>query len=99
MCKIEENKLNSVKLLVAPKLKTVDDRCFCYSMLEKLVGDKLEFIGKDAFKFSHFLKEINLKNVKEIGATAFIGTSLQFIKNNFIEELNDYQFSDLITEV
>ena len=40
-------------------------------MLEQLVGDSLEIIGKESFKFSTFLKEINLKNVKEIGKAAF----------------------------
>ena len=53
-------------------------------MLEKLVGDSLEIIGKESFRRSHFLKEIHLKNVKEIGEAAFQYTSLNMIKNNYI---------------
>ena len=41
-------------------------------MLEKFVGDNLEIIGKESFKYSHFLKDVNMKNVKEIGKNAFL---------------------------
>ena len=40
-------------------------------MLEKFVGDNLEIINQKSFQFSSFLKEINLKSVKEIGEAAF----------------------------
>ena len=40
-------------------------------MLEKLVGNSLELIDNEAFKYSYFLKDINLKHVKEIGKAAF----------------------------
>ena len=53
-------------------------------MLEKFVGNSLEIIGKESFKNSYFLKEINLKNVKYIGELAFQETSLKFIKTNLI---------------
>ena len=53
-------------------------------MLEKLVGDSLEIIGKESFKNSYFLKEINLKNVREIRDSAFKYTSLKVIKNKYI---------------
>ena len=43
-------------------------------MLEKFVGNKLEIIGESAFDQSYFLKEIELKNVKEIGEAAFYET-------------------------
>ena len=69
------------------------------SMLEKFVGDNLEIIGKESFFFSHYFKDINLKNVKEIGYCAFANTSLKIIKNNFIQVLNKEQFSYLIDEV
>ena len=59
-------------------------------MLEKLVGDTLEVIGECAFKYSYFLKEINLRNVKEIGEAAFYASSLKTIKNNHILELKNY---------
>ena len=42
-------KLKGLRLLVASKLKQIDDSCFMFSMLEKLVGDKLEIIGTKAF--------------------------------------------------
>ena len=59
-------------------------------MLEKFIGDSLETIGVESFKYSSFLKEINLKNVKEIGEAAFSGTSLKIVKNNHIQELNNF---------
>ena len=40
-------------------------------MLEKFVGCSLKTIGNRSFKYSNFLKEVNLKNVKEIGESAF----------------------------
>ena len=40
-------------------------------MIEKCVGDGLEIIGINAFRYSYFLKNINLKNVKKIGEAAF----------------------------
>ena len=52
------------------------------SMLEKFVGVNLEIIGECAFSSSHFLKEINLKNLREIGEAAFSETSLRIIKNS-----------------
>ena len=51
-------------------------------MLEKLVGNGLEIIGNRSFQESYFLREINLKNVREIGEAAFQDTSLKTIKNN-----------------
>ena len=45
------------------------------------------------------MKEINLKNVKLIGDTAFKCTSLKVIKNNFIKELDSTQFSDLFSDI
>ena len=63
--------MKSIRLLIATKLKEIKDKCFMESMLEKFVGDNLEIIGNKSFNSSHFLKEINLKNVKEIGEAAF----------------------------
>ena len=60
-----------------------------FSKLEKFVGDNLEIIGKESFRYSNFLKEINLKNVKEIGEAAFQETTLKYIENNFIQELKN----------
>ena len=40
-------------------------------MIEKVVGCSLEFVEDDAFSEAHFLKEINLKNVKHIGNNSF----------------------------
>ena len=60
------------------------------SMLEKLVGDNLEKIGIESFYQSYFLKEINLKNVKVIGYSAFACTLLKTIKNNHIQKLNNF---------
>ena len=68
-------------------------------MLEKFVGDSLEVIGKECFEFSHFLKQMNLKNVKQIGKAAFYRTSLNTIKNEHIQVLNKNQFSQLIANV
>ena len=45
------------------------------------------------------MKEINLKNVKEIGYAAFQETSLKLIKNNHIQEINSYEFRKLIADV
>ena len=45
------------------------------------------------------MKEIKLKSVKLIGDHAFYGTSLKIIKNKHIQELNYYEFADLISEV
>ena len=59
-------------------------------MIEKFVGNSLETIGKNAFECSYFLKEINLKNVKEIGRCAFQETALKIIKNDHIKELYNY---------
>ena len=59
-------------------------------MLEKLVGDRLETVREYAFESSYLLKEINLKNVKEIGEAAFNRTSLKIIKNHYIQELKSY---------
>ena len=81
---MKASKLKSLQLLVALKLKKIEEKCFQYSMLEKFVGDSLEVIGKESFEFSHFLKQINLKNVKEIGKAAFYRTSLNTIKNEHI---------------
>ena len=40
-------------------------------MIEKVVGDSLETIDKESFFCSHFLKEIQLKNARKIGESAF----------------------------
>ena len=53
-------------------------------MIEKFIGNNLEKIGIESFEYSYFLKEVNLKNVKEIGEAAFFRTSLNKIKNNHI---------------
>ena len=68
-------------------------------MLEKFVGNSLETIDNDAFKYSSFLKEINLKNVKAIGFAAFSCTSLKLINNNFIKALGKSQFYGLNDDV
>ena len=68
-------------------------------MLEKFVGNRLETISINSFYSSFFLKEINLKNVREIGESAFQSTSLKIIKNKHIQELKNKQFSGLISEV
>ena len=59
-------------------------------MLEKFVGNRLEIIGKESFKGSFFLKEINLKNVRRIGYAAFQETSLKIIKNSHIQKHINY---------
>ena len=61
-------------------------------MLEKVVGDNLKIIGRQSFEFSHFLTFINVKNVVEIGDSAFFETSLKAIKNKKIPELKNYEF-------
>ena len=86
-CRIKASKLKSLQLFVALKLKKIEEKCFLFSMLEKFVGDSLETIRKSAFESSHFLKQINLKNVRKIGKGAFYKTSLRIIKNNYIQEL------------
>ena len=58
-------------------------------MLEKFVGKRLEIIGKKSFNCSFFLREINIKNLNEIGEAAFLFTSLTNIKNNHIQELKN----------
>ena len=68
-------------------------------MLEKLVGKRLETIGENALNRSYFLKDINLKNAKQIGSSAFYRTSLKIIKNKHIQALKNYQFSELIADV
>ena len=49
VCRIEKQKLKSIRLLVAVNLKQIGDECFYGSMLEKFIGDSLEKIGKESF--------------------------------------------------
>ena len=58
----EKYPLSSAKLLIAPELHTVREECFANSLLEKLIGNKLQRIEFEAFNSSH-LRQINLKNV------------------------------------
>ena len=59
-------------------------------MLEKFVGESLEIIGCLSFYRSHYLREINLNNAKEIGESAFNKTSLNVIKNKHIQHIREY---------
>ena len=75
---------------MAVKLKQIGNECFKEIMLEKFVGSRLEIIGIESFNQAYYLKEINLKNVKEIGRAAFYGTSLKTIKNKHVQELKNF---------
>ena len=92
-------KLHSARLLIAPKLQRVGEKCFDGSSLEKVVGSNLKVVEARAFGYSRFLSEINLENVHEIGKNAFSNCSLKNIKNNFIKEMNESQFENQTVDI
>lgn len=59
-------------------VKIVDDSAFhgCINLVDVEFGDKLDVIGREAFKSCHSLRSAVLKNVRSIGSGAFCSCKL-----------------------
>ena len=59
-------------------------------MIHKVVADKLEEVGNQAFYHHPFLYSFPFKNLKKIGEAAFRKTNIRYVKNKIITRLEGF---------
>ncbi len=72
----------------------ISDRAFMDQkfLTSVTLGDDIETVGADAFRYCSMLSEINLDKVERIGASAFMGCALTSIEPKRLQSLGDLAF-------